>query len=227
MTQFLWVIFPYIALVMMIAGAVMRLIYHPLSWTSKSSELLEKKWLRWGSLMFHWGMLFVFGGHVMGLLIPIQVYRALGISSEMYHLNADIFGGIAGLVTLAGVIILLYRRIVDARVRRNSTISDYVALVALLIIIGLGVLETVFYNNLIGAYEYRLTIGPWIRGVLAMHPNASLMVDVPLVLKIHIISAFTLFAVSPFTRLVHIYSAPIRYPWRAPIQYRSRQRYRS
>lgn len=222
MSQFLWVIFPYLALALMIVGSLYRFVYGQRGWGSKSSEILEKKWLRRGSLMFHWGMLFVFGGHVMGLLIPISVYHALGVSTEFYHFNADLFGGLAGLITFAGVVILLWRRICDSRVRANSSASDFVALILLLIVIGIGTFETVGYNNIFGAYEYRTTIGPWIRELVVLHPDAALMKSVPVVLKAHILAAFSLFAIWPFTRLVHVFSLPIRYPLRAPVQYRSR-----
>lgn len=226
MSQFLWVVFPYLTLSVMIIGMLYRFVYNPRGWGSKSSEILEKKWLRWGSLMFHWGILCVIAGHVMGLLIPISVYQALGVSTEFYHTNADIFGGLAGLVTTAGIVILLARRTFNARVRRNSSASDFVALVLLLIVVGLGVLVTVGYNNIYGPYEYRLSVGPWVRQLIVLHPNASLMKGVPTLLQIHIVSSFALFAVWPFTRLVHVFSVPIRYPFRAPMQYRSRVRYR-
>ncbi|MGE5333476.1 MAG: respiratory nitrate reductase subunit gamma [Nitrososphaerota archaeon] len=193
-----------------------------LSWTSKSSELLEKRLLTIGSMLFHVGILLVFAGHVFGLLIPIQVYTALGISPETYHAFAIIGGGGAGLMAFVGISILLYRRIFNARVRRTSDVSDYVADGLLWVVILLGMLVTWGYNLLNGAYEYRTSVGPWIRSVLVFQPNAALMTDVPLILQIHIAATLLLLAVSPFTRLIHAYSAPIAYLTRAPLQYRAR-----
>lgn len=222
MAQFWWVIYPYAALAVCITGTVYRFVYGRRGWGSKSSEILEKRWLRAGSLLFHWGILFVIGGHAMGLLIPLRVYEALGVSTEAYHLLADVAGGLAGLSATAGCLILLLRRIFNKRVRRNSTPSDFVALILLLLVIGLGTAQTVIYNNVVGPYEYRLTVGPWTRGVILLHPDPQRMAGVPLLLKIHVALTFLLFAVSPFTRLVHVWSAPLRYPTRAPIQYRAR-----
>lgn len=102
MTQFWWLIYPYVTLTILVVGTLYRYVFSQRSWGSKSSEILEKRWLRPGSLMFHWGMLFVIGGHVMGLLIPIGVYQALGVSTEAYHLMADIVGGMAGLAATMG-----------------------------------------------------------------------------------------------------------------------------
>ncbi|MCL6517047.1 respiratory nitrate reductase subunit gamma [Alicyclobacillus sp.] len=222
MAQFWWVIFPYAALAVCIVGTLYRFVYGQRGWGSKSSEILEKRWLRVGSLLFHWGILFVIGGHVMGLLVPLSVYEALGVSSEAYHLLADVAGGLAGLSATAGCLILLLRRIFNKRVRRNSTVSDFVALTLLFLVIALGTAQTVVYNNVVGPYEYRLTVGPWTRGLILLHPDPALMAGVPLALKIHVVLTFLLFAVSPFTRLVHVWSAPLRYPTRAPIQYRAR-----
>lgn len=225
MGQFWWVIYPYLALAVMVVGTIYRYIYNPLGWGSKSSELLEKRWLRPGSLLFHWGILFVAGGHVIGLLIPKQVHEWLGVSDELYHLSADVLGGLAGFAAWLGVVILLLRRIFNRRVRLNSTPSDYVVLVLLFVVITLGDVVTIGHNNVYGPYEYRDTVGPWVRGLLTLHPDVGLMAQVPLLLQIHVIAAFALFAVSPFSRLVHAWSAPITYPMRAPIQYRSRTRY--
>src|SRR5579875_1425786 len=127
--MFLWVIFPYMCLCLMIVGSIFRFVYRPKGWGSKSSEILEKRLLRPGSLMFHFGMLAVIGGHVMGLVIPISVYQFFHISTEFYHhVLADTIGGLAGVVTFVGCSLLLIRRIVNKRVRHNSTPSDFICL---------------------------------------------------------------------------------------------------
>ncbi len=226
MSQFWWIIYPYLALSLMIIGSLYRYAHNPMSWGSRSSELLEKRWLKWGSLLFHWGILLVIVGHVMGLLVPMSVYTALGISARFYHANADLMGGLAGLMTWVGLAILLIRRFMNRRVRRNSSVSDFVALGLLFIVVTTGDYLTIIRNNVVGPYEYRATVGPWIRGLLVLHPNATLMAHVPWLFQVHIILAFLLFAISPFTRLVHIWSIPLAYWRRVPIQYRDRMQYR-
>lgn len=225
LTAFLWDIFPYICLVVMIVGTIYRYQSDQLRWGSKSSELLEKKLLTLGSMLFHTGILFVFGGHVAGLLVPVEVYNAIGISSELYHGAAIVLGGLSGLVAFAGISILLYRRIANPRVRMNSDVSDYVSDGLLWLVILLGLAFTLGYSIVHGPYEYRTTVGPWIRSVLTLHPDTALMAHVPLLLQVHIVLAFLLFGISPFTRLIHIYSFPIAYLTRAPLQYRARYGY--
>jgi len=222
---FLWSVFPYICLLIMVVGTIYRYHSNQLGWTSKSSELLEKRLLSVGSRLFHWGIIFVFAGHVMGLLVPMEWYNVVGISPEMYHIGAEALGGLFGLLALAGISILLYRRTANRRVRLNSDVSDYVTDGLLWIVIFLGVIMTIGYDPIYGAFEYRATVGPWIRSVIAFQPNIALMASVPILLQVHIAAAFVLFAVSPFTRLVHLYSAPIAYLTRAPLQYRARDRF--
>ncbi|HEX8733229.1 MAG TPA: respiratory nitrate reductase subunit gamma, partial [Ktedonobacterales bacterium] len=226
LSAFTWGIFPYICLTVMIVGTIYRYQTGQLNWGSRSSEILEKKLLTVGSRLFHIGILFVFGGHVAGLLVPVEFYNALGISSEMYHGGAIVLGGLSGLLALLGLSILLYRRIANARVRVNSSFSDYVSDGLLWLVIALGLAFTLGYSLINGPYEYRVTVGPWIRSVLALQPNTALMAGVPLLLQVHIALAFALFGVSPFTRLVHVYSIPIGYLTRAPLVYRARYGFR-
>jgi len=225
LASFTWGVFPYICLVVMVVGTIYRYQTDQLRWTSKSSELLEKKMLTLGSMLFHVGIFLVFAGHVAGLLVPEELYNTLGISSELYHGGAMALGGASGLVALAGISILLYRRIVNPRVRMNSDFSDYVSDGFLWVVIFLGLAFTLGYSLINGPYEYRATVGPWIRSVLALHPDVSLMAGVPVLLQVHIALAFALFGVSPFTRLVHIYSIPFAYMTRAPLLYRARYGY--
>ena len=225
LTTFTWGIFPYICLVVMIVGALYRYQSDQLHWTSKSSEILEKKLLTVGSMLFHVGILFVFAGHVAGLLVPEEFYNSLGISSELYHGGAIMLGGLSGLIALAGISILLYRRIANPRIRMNSDISDYVSDGFLWVVIFLGLAFTLGYSLIHGPYEYRETVGPWIRSVLVLHPDVSLMAGVPVLLQVHIALAFALFGISPFTRLIHIYSIPFAYLTRAPLLYRARYGY--
>lgn len=226
MAQFWWVIYPYLCLMIMLVGSLYRFNNNSLSWGSQSSEMLEKRMLRWGSQMFHWGIIFVLVGHVMGLLIPLWVYDALGITPEFYHFNAILFGGIVGVIALIGNIILFLRRVVSSRVRANAHVADYVSLITLFLVIATGISITLIYDEFVNRYEYRATVGPWFRQLFMFHPDASLMTQIPLIFQIHIILSFFLFAISPFTRLVHIWSYPFRYIGRPPIQYRSRIRYR-
>ncbi|HET7627179.1 MAG TPA: respiratory nitrate reductase subunit gamma [Bacillales bacterium] len=226
MEEYLWIVYPYISLFMLVVGLFFRYHYGQLGWGSRSSELLEKKWLKIGSLMFHIGILAVFGGHFLGLIVPLSFYHWIGIPDEFYHhVLAEGLGGLAGVVTWIGIVILLIRRIGIKRVRRNSSTPDLVALLMLFIVVTLGDLMTIGYNNLVGTYEYRTTVGPWFRSLFTLNPDAYLMRDVPMILKIHVISTFTLIGISPFTRLIHFWSAPVRYPFRRPLQYRSRTQY--
>lgn len=219
--QFLWVILPYVVLTIFIGGHIWRYQYDQFGWTSKSSEVLEKRQLRLGSLLFHWGILFVFIGHVMGILIPEAVYETMGISEEAYHLIA-LAGGIpAGLAALIGLIILTRRRIAAKRVRVTSSRGDWIALFFLAIVILTGLFSTLLNIDSNG-FDYRTTIGPWFRGVLMFRPNPAYMEQVPIWFQIHIIAALGIFAVWPFTRLVHVFSLPLRYLRRNYVVYRKR-----
>lgn len=224
MAEFLWVVLPYLSLGLLVVVSVVRYLYTPMEWGSKSSQLLESRRLRWGSLLFHWGIVLVFFGHVFGLLVPIGVYGALGIDAHLYHLGADILGGLAGLATEMGLAILLWRRLTVRRLRASTEATDWLSLGLLFVVVGLGDAQTIVANNLMGAYEYRLTVGPWVRELFTLHPDAALMAHVPLLLQVHVVASLVLFAVWPFTRLVHVFSLPLAYLRRAPIQYRSRLR---
>jgi nitrate reductase gamma subunit len=220
--QFLWVVLPYIVLTIFIGGHFYRYQHDQFGWTSKSSELLEKKLLRLGSNLFHWGIIFVFFGHVMGLLIPIEVYEAMGVSEQQYHIIA-LSGGIpAGVAALIGIFILLYRRTTVRRLIRTSSKGDWVTLIFLAIVILSGISAT-FLNINPKGFDYRTTIGPWLRSVLTFRADAGYLTSVPVWFKIHLISTMGIFAAWPFTRLVHVFSMPLRYLTRSYVIYRKRE----
>jgi len=223
---FWWVIFPYITGTIMIFGLLYRYAFRQLTWAAPSTNFLEKKWLRIGSPLFHYGIIFAFIGHVMGMVIPMEFYQSLGISDHAYHIGAIWGGGLAGLMVVFGLVILLIRKITIDPVRIKATFADFFTVLALLFVAGTGTYMTIIYNTTVVAYEYRETIGPWFRSLFIFQPKYELMGGVPFIFKLHVVSAFALFASIPFTRLVHIFSFPIRYPARPPQQYRSRSNYR-
>lgn len=220
--QFLWVIFPYMVIAIFIVGHIYRYNTDQIGWTAKSSEFLEKKSLRWGSILFHFGILAVFGGHLVGLLVPKSVTESLGITDHLYHQAAIWGGGTAGIVTFIGISILLFRRLDNKRVRATSSISDIVIAILLFSEIALGLYNTFGFNLFIGGFDYRDNLAPWLRGLLIFKPDASLMEEVPLVFQLHVIIAFAIFAVWPFTRLVHVWSLPLEYLTRSFMIFRSR-----
>ncbi|MGW9167761.1 respiratory nitrate reductase subunit gamma [Agromyces sp. NPDC055658] len=218
----LWVALPYAAFAVFVVGHIWRYRYDKFGWTTRSSQTYENRLLRWGSPMFHLGILMVIAGHVVGLLIPREWLYAIGIDEHLYHLGATVLGSFAALLTIAGLVILIYRRRTVGPVFLATTRMDKVMYVFLGGVILFGTLATVMYQVLGPGYEYRGTVGPWFRSLIILQPQPELMADVPLMFQLHVLCATLLFALWPFTRLVHVFSAPIGYLFRPYIVYRSR-----
>jgi nitrate reductase gamma subunit len=220
MDQFLWVIFPYICLTIFVVGHAWRYRYDKFGWTTRSSQLYENRLLRLGSPLFHFGIIGVFFGHVIGLGIPESWTDAVGISEGTYHFMALSVGALAGAATVVGMVILIYRRRTTGPVFSATTRMDKVMYVFLASVIVLGLLNTVM--NVAGDYNYREGVSVWFRGIFRFQPHPDLMSEAPLGFQLHGLIAMALFALWPFTRLVHVFSAPLGYLTRPYIVYRSR-----
>lgn len=218
-----WDIVPYVTLAVLIVGIWWRYRYDKFGWTTRSSQLYESRLLRIGSPLFHFGMLVVILGHVIGLVIPESWTEAVGISEHMYHWGAAVPGIIAGVATLVGVGLLVYRRRTRGPVFSATTVNDKVMYAVLVAAIVAGLATTV-----IGAFEaneahnYRETVSPWFRSIWILQPRGDLMAEATLSFHIHVTVALVLFAIWPFTRLVHAFSAPFAYLFRPYIVYRGR-----
>jgi nitrate reductase gamma subunit len=221
MDVFLWVIVPYICLTIFVVGHYWRYRYDKFGWTTRSSQLYEDRLLRWGSPLFHFGILAVFLGHVMGLGVPKSWTEAVGISEDMYHFMAVSIGALAGFGTLVGMAILIYRRRTVGPVFSATTVMDKVMYLFLGAVILLGLWNTIA-SNILGHFDYRESVSVWFRGIFRFNLAPELMADAPLGFQLHALVAFALFALWPFTRLVHVFSAPLGYLTRPYIVYRSR-----
>jgi nitrate reductase gamma subunit len=217
----LWAVLPYLCLTTFVVGHFWRYTYDKFGWTTRSSQMYESTLLRWGSPLFHFGMLGVIAGHVIGLLIPKSWTEAVGISQEAYHVLAVGGGGLAGLATLIGLVILIYRRRTVAPVFSATTRMDKTMYAVLGFTITLGIWNTLA-GSVFGDYDYRQGVSLWFRGILTADPDPALMAAAPLGFQVHALTAFLLFALWPFTRLVHVFSAPVGYLIRPYIVYRSR-----
>jgi len=193
-----------------------------LSWTTRSTQLLERRLLRIGGPLFHLGLLAVIGGHVLGILVPKQATEAVGLSDHAYHSVSVTAGTLAGTAMTVGFLVLLYRRSRVPRVRRTTTVADRATYLLLGVVILTGMWATVGVNLLGGGYDYRETVGPWFRGLMLLNPQPDAMAGAPLVYQLHALGATLLYALWPFSRLVHAWSAPVAYLRRSPILYRSR-----
>lgn len=212
-----FLVFPYLALAAFVVGHAYRYIVDPFFWNARSSEFLEKKTLYSGITLFHWGILLTLLGHAGGLLIPQRLFDMVGINGQTHSQIAYWSGLVVGVAAFVGSILLLWRRVAIKRIQATTTLNDYVTIAGLVFVTGLGV-----YNVVFGDFYVLDTVAPWIRGIVFFQPNPELMLDVPLSYKIHILSAFALLGFSPFSRLVHIWSAPFTYPLRRYIVFRRR-----
>ncbi|OFE18713.1 respiratory nitrate reductase subunit gamma [Humibacillus sp. DSM 29435] len=217
---FLWLIFPYICLTIFVLGHVWRYRYDKFGWTSRSSQMYERDILRWANPMFHFGILAVFLGHVMGLGVPQTWTAAVGISEGMYHFLAISIGVVAGIGTIVGFVGLVYRRRFTKAVMGATSRMDKLMYLVLGLVIVLGLVNT--GSQLVGDYNYRGGVSVWFRSIFYLSPKPDLMVAAPLSFQIHAILAIGLFALWPFTRLVHVFTAPLGYVFRPYILYRTR-----
>ncbi len=218
MHDFLYGIYPYIALTVMILGSIARYERDPFTWKSKSSQLLRKRQFVIGSVLFHVGVLVIFFGHLIGLLTPIKVFEILGISHTAKQILAVVVGGVAAIMALIGGWMLLHRRLYDPRIRANSSFGDTAILTLLMIQLVLGVM-TIFVslNHLDGNEMIKLM--RWAQGIIFLQGGAADYIrDAHWLFKAHLFVGLTIFLVFPFTRLVHILSAPVRYLWRPGYQ---------
>ena len=227
MHNFLFGTYPYIALTVLFIGSIARYERDPFTWKSSSSQLLRRKQLILGSVLFHVGVLIIFFGHLIGLLTPIALFDALGISHGAKQILAVVAGGVAGVMALVGGILLLTRRLGDSRIRMNSSFSDIAILVLLLMQLLLGLATITISLQHLDGHEMTLLMS-WAQGIFYFDgAAASYIQDASIIFKLHIFLGLTIFLLFPFTRLVHMLSAPIRYitPWRKGYQIvRSRRR---
>src|SRR5699024_4753662 len=190
-----------------------------------SQFLQNDRMLRWGSILFHVGVIFVFFGHVAGVVVPQTVYPLLGVTEEMYHFGAVGFGGAAGLGMVIGGALLTIGRLESTRERsrgvRRETRKDVYVLLLVGVATEIGAAHTARCTARGGDFAVRDTIGPWFSGILTLRPMPQMVATAPWGFQAHILSAFILCAVWPFTRLVHVWSLPLEYIKRRYIIYRA------
>jgi nitrate reductase gamma subunit len=211
-------IYPYIALAVLAVGSVIRYDREPYSWRAGSSQLLRRKQLMIGSVLFHLGVLVIFLGHVGGLLTPIAIWDALGVPHGAKQLLAMVAGGVAGGIAIIGATLLIHRRFFDARVRAASSFSDNLVILLLWTQLALGLATIPVSAQHLDGHEM-VKFMEWAQGVFTFRAGASdLIRDVAPVFKLHLFLGLTILLIFPFTRLVHMLSAPIRYVWRSGYQ---------
>jgi len=203
--------YPYLCLTVFLIGSWLRFDREQYTWRSGSSQMLRKKQLRWGSNLFHVGILVIFMGHFVGLLTPIWIFDTLGVSHTFKQWMAIVVGGIAGVMCFVGITLLVHRRLFDSRIRNTSSLGDIAILLMLYAQLVLG-LSTIFVSlGHLDGHEM-VKFMTWAQGILTLQPGVAAQVqDAHLIFKLHLLLGMTLFLVFPFTRLVHIWSAPVWY----------------
>jgi len=202
---FLFGVYPYIAPAIFLLGSLLRFDRDQYTWKSDSSQLLKAGQLRWGSNLFHIGVLFLFFGHTVGMLTPHFVYEHF-ISAGNKQFMAMISGGLAGLAGFIGVTILLHRRLTEPRIRINSKTSDIVLLVLLWLQLALG-LATVPLSGQHLDGSMMMKLAGWAQHIVTFQPGAvELLAEAGFIFKLHMFLGMSIFVIFPFTRLVHVWS---------------------
>lgn len=215
----LFMIFPYIAIVLAVAVTAYRSFYRPFTISSLSSQLLERKKLFWGSISFHWGIVIILAGHLLAVLFPKSLLLWNSVPLRLYLLE---FTGLAlGVWALGGLVVLIWRRVSEARIRAVSTWMDLVVLGLLLVSVITGVITATAYR--FGSYWFTGVFTPYLASIFTLQPQPGLVAPLPWVIKLHAINFFVLLAVFPFSRLVHIITYPLGYlirPWQIVVRNR-------
>ena len=210
--------YPYMCLTVFLLGSLVRFDREQYTWRSGSSQLLRRRQLVWGSNLFHIGILVIFVGHLGGLLTPIWVFDWIGISHGDKQWMAIVVGGVAGVICLIGLLLLTHRRLVDPRIRATSTFADIAILLLILLQLLLGLATIAVSLQHLDGHEM-VKFMSWAQGILTLQPTASAHVaDAHWLFKSHLVLGMTIFLLFPFSRLVHIWSAPVWYLGRSGYQ---------
>ncbi|MEO8407451.1 MAG: respiratory nitrate reductase subunit gamma [Oxalobacteraceae bacterium] len=204
--QFIFGIYPYIALAIFLLGSLIRFDREQYSWKSDSSQMLHTGNLRTGNILFHIGIIGLFFGHAAGLLTPLWVWDTLGIAHGTKQLVAMVAGGIMGGLGLVGIVILLVRRFSNERIMAVTTFKDKIVILWILVTLLLG-LSSIFVSAGHMDGHMMVLLVTWAQHVLTFRGDAaSFIIDAPLVFKLHLFMGMSLFLIFPFTRLVHVWS---------------------
>ena len=215
--QFLFGIYPYIAAALFLFGSLARFEREQYSWKADSSQLLYRGNLRLGSILFHVGILGLFFGHLAGLLTPVAVWDALGVSHTLKQAVAMGAGGVMGTICLIGLLILLHRRFTNARIAAVTRTGDKVLLLWLLATLLAG-LSTIYVSAGHMDGHMMVQLMTWAQHIVTLRADApDFIADAPLLFRVHLFLGISLFAIFPFTRLVHVWSgfASVTYLGRA------------
>jgi nitrate reductase gamma subunit len=203
--------YPYLCLTVFIVGSWLRFDREQYTWKTGSSQLLRRRQLMWGSNLFHVGILVIFLGHFVGLLTPIWMFDSIGISHSFKQWMAIVLGGVAGIMCLVGITLLVHRRLFDPRIRTTSSFGDIAILLLLYAQLILGLATIPISLQHLDGHEM-VKFMTWAQGILTLQPGVSaLIAEVSPIFKLHLFLGMTIFLVFPFTRLVHVWSAPIWY----------------
>jgi len=204
--QLLFGIYPYVCLAVFLLGSLVRFEREQYTWKSDSSQLLRRGQLRWGSNLFHVGILMLFFGHLFGLLTPAGLYHALGLSTEAKQMLAVAAGGIFGAMCLVGLILLVHRRLAEARIRATSTPMDIFILLWILATLLLG-LVSIFVSLQHREGGVMLLLARWAQYIATFRGGAADFIrEVPWIYRVHLFFGLTMFLLFPFSRLVHVWS---------------------
>lgn len=207
----LFAVIPYVAVVVAVAGGIARYRSDRFSYSSQSSQFLENRALFWGSVAWHYGILLILGAHVLAVIIWPQWEALVNDPTRLYTL--EVVGLALALLSLVGLLVLLVRRAGVARVRAVTTPMDWLLVAVLLVQVVLGIWISLGYRW--GSEWYMFTVVPWLHSLVKLNPKAEYMVALPWVVKAHAVLGFGLIALFPFTRLVHVVTAPVTYLWRS------------
>lgn len=217
----LFSIFPYTALIIAVVVGIYRSLYRPFSISSLSSQLLENKQLYWGSIPFHWGIVLILLMHLLAIFFPRSLLLWNAQPLRLYLLE---FTGLAlGVWSLAGLVVLVWRRLSQPRVQAVTSFMDILVLVLLLVSVISGVIVATAYR--FGSYWFSGIFTPYLLSLLVLQPRLDLITPLPLMIKLHVLNFFILLLILPFSRLVHIFTYPFGYlirPWQIVIWYRKR-----
>lgn len=217
LNDFFFGIYPYLAIVIMVMGTILRYDQNPYSWKAGSSQLLRSRGMRVGSNLFHVGIILLFFGHFVGLLTPEPVYHAVMTAATKQKL-AIVAGGIFGTLCFIGMTVLIIRRLADPRIRATSSPADIMILLVLYVQLILG-LATIPFSAAHPDGSSMIALANWAQHIVTFRAGAAdFVLHEPLVFKLHIALGLTIFVLFPFTRLVHVLSAPVKYLFRSGYQ---------